>query len=206
MIVLACLAAPAYADEEIRVLQTSVLPAKESPAASHALRLSLYAFHDGRWSQEEIAAAVMASGRLLEQCAVALSSIELHVVQAPRRFRVYATPLSRDLLRRLPVRKPAILFVDDTLNDPPFDAEAIGRSNAATRPELADTIWVAHGTRDLPQALAHELVHLLSDSGAHSDAPGNLMRDETGPHDTRLAAAQCEQLRLQGTANGLLVR
>lgn len=203
-VVLACLLAPAHAQEEIRVVETRVLPGAEEPSASHRLRVSLYAFHGGRWLQEEIAAAVTAAAGLLAQCGVALSGAQLHTVQAPRRFLVYATPVSRELLRRLPARKPAIFFVDDTLNDPPFDAEAIGRANAATRPELADTVWVAHGTRDLPQALAHELVHLLSDSGEHSDAPENLMRADTSPRNTRLTRAQCERMRLRGTANGLL--
>jgi hypothetical protein len=202
--VLACLAAPAHAQEEIRVVETQVLPGAENPNASHRLRLSLYAFDGGRWLREEIAAAVMASGGLLAQCGVGLSRVELSVVQAPRSFQVYATPVSRELLRRLPVRKPAIFFVDDTLNDPPFDAEAIGRANASTRPELADTVWVALGARDLPQVLAHELVHLLSDSGVHSDAAENLMRAETSPRNTRLTRAQCERMRSHGTANGLL--
>jgi Cu/Ag efflux protein CusF len=203
-ILLACLALPAHAQEEIRLVETRAIAGAENPTSSHRLRLSLYVFQGGRWSQEEIAAAATASARPLSQCGVALSSADLHVVQAPRRFHVYATPASRELLRRLPVRKPAIFFVDDTRNDPPFDAEAIGRANAANRPELTDTVWVAHGARDLPQALAHELVHLLSDSGAHSDAPENLMRAETSPRNTRLTPAQCEGVRSHGAANGLL--
>jgi len=203
-IVLACLAAPAHAQEETRVVETRVLSGAENPNASHRLRLSLYAFHGGRWLQEEIAAAATASAGLLAQCGVGLSRVELSVVQAPPSFRIYATPVSRELLRRMAVRKPAIFFVDDTLNEPPFDAEAIGRANASTRPELAYTVWVAHGTRDLPQALAHELVHLLSDSGEHSDAAENLMRADTSPRNTRLTRAQCERLQLRATANGLL--
>lgn len=203
-VLLACLAAPAHAQEEIRLVETRAIAGMENPAASHGLRLSLYVFLGGRWSPDEIASAATTSGRLLSQCGVALSSAELHVVQAPRRFHVYATPASRELLRRMRVPKPAIFFVDDTLNDPPFDAEAIGRANAASRPELADTVWIAHGARDLPQALAHELVHLLSDSGAHSEAPGNLMRSETSPRNTRLTPAQCARLRSHGAANGLL--
>jgi hypothetical protein len=205
-VVLACLLAPAHAQEEIRVVETRVLPGAEEPSASHRLRLSVYAFDGGRWLPGEIAAAVTAAAELLAQCGVELSEARLYGVAAPRRFRVYATPVSRELLRRLPVRKPAVFFVDDTLNEPPFDAEAIGRTNASTRPELADTVWVAYGTRDLPQALAHELVHLLSDSGEHSEAAGNLMRADTSPRDVQLTAAQCERLRSQGTANGVLIR
>ena len=201
-------ASPAFAAEEIAIAETRTIPVGAACAAgdpSHALRLSLYAFHGGRWSFHEIAAAAVESARLLGQCGVALARAELHVVEAPRRFRFYSTPVSRELLRRLPVAKPAVFFVDETLNRPAFDAEAIGRGNATTRPELADTVWVVYGARDLPQALAHELVHVLADSGEHSGEPGNLMGEETLPQNTRLTAAQCERLRARGEANGLLI-
>lgn len=204
LLALAALTSPAPAQEEVRVIESRTLPVPESRAASLGLRLALYSFRGGRWSSEEIAAAVTQAGRLLAQCGVALSAAELHLVQAPRRFHAYFTPVSRELLRRLPVRKPAIFFVEDTHNEPPFDAEAVGRANAASRPELADTVWVAHGARDLAQVLAHELVHLLSDSGEHSDAPGNLMRADTSPGSARLTPPQCERLRARGAASGLL--
>ena len=58
-------------------------------------------------------------------------------------------------------------------------------------------------------ALAHaelRIVHVLSDSGEHSDEPGNLMRAETAPGNDTLTAAQCERLRSRGEANGLLRR
>lgn len=197
----------AFAAEEIRVVETRPLlvePGHVKPGPSHELRLSLYLFRGTRWSSGEIAAAALESARLLGQCGVALASLELRVVEAPRRFHFYSTPVSRELLRKLPVAKPAVLFVEETLNRPVFDAEAIGRGNSATRPELADTVWVAYGARDLPLALAHELVHVLADSGEHSDEPGNLMREETSPQNTRLTAAQCERLRSRGAANGLL--
>jgi hypothetical protein len=128
------------------------------------------------------------------------------VVEAPQRFRFYSTPVSRALMRMLTPQRPAIFFVEDTRNRAAFDAEAIGRANSATRPELADTVWVAHGARDLVLALAHELVHVLSDSGEHSADPGNLMRDETSPQNVKLTAGQCERLRARGEANGLLER
>ena len=53
-------------------------------------------------------------------------------------------------------------------------------------------------------ALAHELAHVLMDSGEHTDEPGNLMRDETTPANTLLSVAQCARLRKNGVANGLL--
>ena len=198
-------AIPVFGGEALHIIETRELRLAEAAAgASHRLRLALHVFRGGRWSQEEVAAAVLEAAGLLRQCGVALSGAELRLVQAPRRFHDYSTPVSRELLARMPVPKPAVFFVDDTRNDPAFDAEAIGRANAPGRAELADTVWVAYGARDLPLVLAHELVHLLSDSGAHSDAPGNLMRAETSPGDTRLTEAQCRLLRARGEANGLL--
>jgi len=206
-LVLLLAATPAFAAEEIRVGETWSIPVEEvraKPGASHELRLSLYIFRGARWSHDEVAAAVPESVKLLGQCGVTLSRADLRVVEAPRRFHFYSTPVSRELLRRLPVSKPAVFFVDDTQNRPAYDAEAIGRENAASRPELADTVWIAHGARDLPLALSHELVHVLSDSGDHSAEPGNLMRADTSPQNTRLTDAQCERLRSRGEANGLL--
>lgn len=190
-----------------RVVETHALSRQQLPAApgaTHELRLSLYAFRGSLWTQREIEPAVLEAARLLAQCGVALAGAELRLLEAPRRFHFYSTPVSRELLQDLPVSKPAIFFVDETLNRPAYDAEAIGLANAATRPELANTIWVAHGARDLPLALAHELAHVLSDSGEHSDESGNLMRAETSPENARLSAAQCQRLRERGAANGLL--
>ena len=44
----------------------------------------------------------------------------------------------------------------------------------------------------------------LSDNGAHSDAPDNLMRAETAPGNVLLNQEQCSALRSRGAANGLL--
>jgi len=195
------------AAEPARVVETRALsgqPLPALPGATHELRLSLYAFRGSLWTQREIEPAILEAARLLARCGVALAGAELRLLDAPRRFHFYSTPVARELLQGLPVSKPAIFFVDDTLNRPAYDAEAIGLANAATRPELANTVWVAHGARDLPLALAHELAHVLSDSGEHSDEPGNLMRAATSPENTRLSDAQCERLRERGAANGLL--
>jgi len=202
-------AASCAAADPVRVVGTQRVPDAELPAApgaSHRLHLSLYAFAGSRWRTEEIIAAVLASARVLAQCGIAVAGIELSVLDAPRQFRFYSTPVSRQLLRVLAVARPAIFFVDETLNRPAFDAEAIGLGNSATRPELANTVWVAYGAHDLALALAHELAHVLADSGEHSSEPGNLMRDETAPDNTRLGRGQCERMRVRGEANRLLQR
>jgi len=45
---------------------------------------------------------------------------------------------------------------------------------------------------------------VLMDSGEHSQAPGNLMREDTAPGNNRLSKAQCARLRAMATSNGLL--
>lgn len=185
---------------------TTVPRAPVSAGASHTLALSLNVVAGTAWSSEAVEAAAHEAAALLGQCGIHVARIELCSIEAPRRFHFYSDPVSRELLRQLliAITKPAVFFVEDTLSEPAHDAEAIGRSNATTRPELADTVWVAFGARDLPHTLAHELVHVLSDSGSHSDQPYNLMRSYTSPLASRLTADQCTRLRLRATANGLL--
>jgi hypothetical protein len=107
-------------------------------------------------------------------------------------------------VRTYPVARPGVFLVRDTRSQPAFDAEAIGRGNSRTRPEIADTVWMTAATRDPGIALAHELAHVLMDSGEHGEEAGNLMRDETSPRNTSLSGAQCARLRDTGSANGLL--
>ena len=149
---------------------------------------------------------MIGSARLLAQCGITVTAAELRVLDVPQTCKYYYTPVSRELLRHIDPPKPAVFFVEDTHNDPAFDAEAIGFANAKRRPELMNTVWVAYGARDLPYALAHELVHVLSDSGTHTNDAGNLMHDQTAPGNSELSAAQCELVRKRGEANGLLQR
>ena len=209
LVFVALIPSSAQAADGIVLVETHAVspePWTAAAAPTHRLGLYLYVFAGTRWQPGDIVAAVREAMPLLAQCGVALAGAELKLIEAPREFHFYSTPVSSRLLRAMKVPKPAVFFVEDTKNEPGFDAEAIGRSNSTLRPELADTVWIAHGARDLPLALAHELVHLLSDSGEHSNEPGNLMLPETSPANTRLSAGQCERLRIRGTANALLER
>ncbi len=172
--------------------------------AARDLRLTLAYLEGTGWTAEAVLAAANESARILGQCGVTLTAVELLRVAAPVRYHDFLTPVSRKLAAALQLRKPAIYFVAGTRQRPAFDAEAIGRGNSRTRPELRDTVWVTRGTRDLGIALAHELAHVLMDSGEHSEESGNLMREDTSPENTRLSEAQCTRLRETGTANGLL--
>jgi hypothetical protein len=200
-------ACSAPAADQVRVAQRRTLAPANAPAgATHSFTLNVYTFSGTSWRVADIAAAVPRAFALLSQCAIAVERIELAVLDTPRRFHYYLTPVSRELLRELQAPKPALFFVEDARNEPAYDAEAIGLANSGRRPELANTVWIAYGARDLPQAIAHELVHVLGDSGEHSSVAGNLMRDETAPANTSLTREQCERVRSRGEANGLLAR
>jgi hypothetical protein len=208
LVLLLLIALPAWAQGPgpIIVLERRELPVERSvPAATHSLKLALAYLEGGGWAPEAIHAAIRQSARILGQCGVALQKLEIVLVRAPERFRDFYTPTSRELARALLLGKPTVYFVTDTRQRPAFDAEAIGRGNSRTRPELRDTVWITRGARDPGIVLAHELAHVLMDSGEHSQAPGNLMREDTTPGNTVLSADQCARLRDTGSANGLLI-
>jgi hypothetical protein len=197
----------ALAADPVRVIETRSVPQKQlpvAPNATHELKLSLYTFKDSEWKPDDVIASVLDAVPMVAQCGVAVTSVDLRVLEAPKKYYFYSVPVARELLREITAVKPAIFFVDDTHSEPAYDAEAIGLSNAQNRPELSNTIWFAFGAHDLHLAVAHELVHVLSDSGEHSDVPGNLMQPRTGSTNNQLTKAQCERLRVVAAANGLI--
>ncbi len=173
-------------------------------APTHNLRLTFAYFPAAGWSTPELVDAARVAAAILGQCRVRIEALELVPLEGEARFHDFHTPVSRELARRVPLPRPAVYFVADTRQRPAFDAEAVGRGNSRTRPELTDTVWMTRSTRNLGIALAHELVHVLLDSGEHSRAPGNLMREDTAPGHDALDAEQCDRLRAVGTAHGLL--
>jgi hypothetical protein len=195
----------AQAQEPITVLERREIVLEPVPASPrYDLRPTLAYIAGTGWTPEAIVTAAKESARILGQCGVALETAELARIAAPIRFHDFFTPLSRELAAALKLGKPTVYFVTGTRQRPAFDAEAIGRGNSGTRPELKDTVWVTLGTRDLGIALAHELAHVLMDTGEHSDEPGNLMREDTGPENTKLTDAQCVRMRTTGLANHLV--
>ena len=171
---------------------------------SHRLSLAVVELEGAGWTRERGLAVLREAATILAQCDVGVASVEWLRVSAPPRYLDFSTPVARELAVAAPVRRPAIYLARDTRNRPAFQAEAIGRGNSRTRPELTDTVWITVGTRDPGIALAHELAHVLMNSGEHSDEPDNLMRNETSGANTRLSVKQCTQLRENARANGLL--
>jgi hypothetical protein len=184
--------------EHRAVLRDLALP--EQPA--HTLELRVVDLD--HWPEAATTAALGEAARILAQCGIRTGRVDLLRVQAPESHRYFDTPRSRELARALDLPKPVVFLAAGTRQMPAFDAEAIGRGNSRTRPELAGTVWVARGARDLGIVIAHELAHVLMDSGEHDNTPGNLMAESTTPQNTRLRAAQCAEIGATGTRHGLL--
>ncbi len=176
------------------------LPVPSNPAHS----LELRAVNLDRWPESEIHAALRTTAQILGHCGIRITRVDVLNVTAPETHRYFDTPRSRELARELALPKPAVFFTAGTRQVPAFDAEAIGRGNSRSRPELMDTVWIAQGARDLGIVVAHELTHVLMDSGTHDNTPGNLMAENTTPQNTQLTALQCELLTATGRRNGLL--
>lgn len=168
------------------------------------LALQLSVANIGRWNDAEVTAALRSAAKIIAQCEIRITGAELLRIAAPESHRHFDTPRSRELAQALDLPKPTLYFTAGTRQTPAFDAEAIGGGNSRSRPELRDTVWIARGARDLSLVIAHELAHVLMDSGAHDNSPGNLMAEETSPQNTQIKAAQCAQMRDAGLRNGLL--
>jgi hypothetical protein len=192
----------AFPQTGIRVVERReiALPA----AASYRLSITLVQMEDSGWTRERSIRAFVEAMSILQQCDIGVARAEWLSLSAPSKFLDFSTPVARELAKIHPLPRPTIYFVRDTRSRPAFDAEAIGRGNSRMRPEIADTVWITAGTKDPGIALAHELAHVLMDSGEHSDEPGNLMRDETSASNTRLSVTQCTRLREIAGKNGLL--
>lgn len=200
-------AAPIDAIEApIRVIERRELHLRPATQPQEmVLRLRVVWIQDTPWTLLRLSAALEEAAGILAQCNINLDEVIVESVVAPPRLRhLDSRTGARMLMRSIAPARPAVVLVDGTRNRPAFEAEAFGRGNTRTRPELADTVWLTAAVSDPGIALAHELVHVLADSGEHSALPGNLMLPDTAPGQTALTGAQCEAIHNNGLARGWL--
>ncbi len=170
----------------------------------YGFKLTAVVVDESGWTTQQAVDGIAAALTLLRQCDAGASAINVLRVRTSADFRDLYTPASRRLAAAISPLRPAVFFVARSRNQPAFDAEAFGAGNTRTRPELRDTVWVTREAADLPQTLAHELVHVLANSGAHSEALDNLMHADTGAQRTHLTSAQCDAMIRNGRDSGLL--
>lgn len=179
----------------------------DTDMASHdkALDLTVVALEDSGWQPGAVRAMVRGAAAIFRQCGIALRHVSVHWLSAPERLRYFTIDTGQALVRARAYAKPTVYLVADTRRPVAFDAEAFAPANSGAYPDLADSVWIMRAIRHPEVALAHELVHVLADSGQHSGEPGNLMREETALENTALTPGQCRRILSGGTARGLLV-
>ena len=180
-------------------------PEGEAPAHAHTVALDLVVVSGAQWRVPEILRAVRRTAGILAQCEVVVNRARLRMIEAPRRYRYLHDAWSRRLVQRLDPSRPAVFFVEETLREPAFEAEAFGQANTRHMRALRDTVWITRAAGDVGVVLAHELFHVLADLGRHETDPGNLMNERVAGGNTRLHDWQCERLRKVATAFGLAV-
>ena len=180
-------------------------PEGKAPAHAYTVALDLVVVSGAGWRVPGVLRAVRRAAGILAQCEVAVSRARLRMVEAPRRYRYLHDAWSRRLVQRLDLPRPAVFFVEETLREPAFEAEAFGQANTRHTPWMRDTVWITRAAEDVGVVLAHELFHVLADLGRHESAPGNLMNERVAGGNTRLHDWQCERLRKVAAAFGLAV-
>ena len=129
-------------------------------------------------------------------------------MQAPDYQRDLTIGSARTLLSAVRLsgdqRKLTVVFARDTRMSIPFDAEAFGRGNTRNRSWLTDSVWLTLALNDRAIALAHELFHVLVNSGTHSRVQGSLMLERTTGNNTRLTSGECDMARERALTLGLV--
>jgi len=162
---------------------------------------------DDRWLDERIDSALRRAERILNQCQLTLSDVRIKRIAAPDYLRDLSTGPARTLMDAArasgPARRLTLVFARDTRMQTPFDGEAFGRGNTRNRPWMQDSVWLTLPIVDEGLALAHEMFHVLVNSGEHVDIAGNLMQARTQGDNTALDESQCAQAHEQALRNNL---
>lgn len=161
---------------------------------------------DPRWPLPRVRATLQQALDILAQCNIGAGSVEGFSIQAADYLLDLSTGGARSLLEAAAVGQPTVVFARDTRMGAAYLGEAFGLGNTRRRPWLANSVWLMHEVDDAGIALAHELYHVLANSGAHVTGRANLMQPDTRPQSTALTAAQCRLAQDAGVANGLLTR
>jgi len=150
---------------------------------------------DDTWTTQKIQNSLAELNSIYAQCNFGISTERLIRVRGADYISNLspgnALTLHRHLEGKLLPDAATIFFATDTDMQTKFDAEAFGRDNTGNRPWMRNSVWISSVTPDTGNAIAHELFHVLTNSGRHSRIKGNLMQDRTSPENTELSEEQC---------------
>ncbi len=163
---------------------------------------------DENWTTKKINSALTELNSIYAQCKFSIDAARLIRVRGASYISNLspgnALTLHRHLHDKLISDAATIFFATDTDMQTKFDAEAFGRANTGNRPWMRDSVWVSSVTPDTGIAVAHELFHVLTNSGQHSRQGKNLMQARTSPKNIELSAEQCQAAISTATSFGLI--
>jgi len=159
---------------------------------------------DSRWSYQRVEQAVQQAYEILAQCSIIAGKVSIHAIDGEDYLRDLSTGNARTLLEAAGTEQAMVVFARDTRMQAAFDGEAFGLGNTRMRPWLASSVWLMLGVDDPGVALAHELYHVIANSGEHVEGVANLMQGRTRPESQQLTPAQCQLAQANGVANRLL--
>jgi hypothetical protein len=140
----------------------------------------------------------------LDILSIIAGEVSIHAVDGEDYLRDLSTGSARTLFQATGTGQVRVVFARDTRMQAAFDGEAFGLGNTRMRPWLAPSVWLMLGVDDPGVALAHELYHVIANSGEHVEGVANLMQGRTRPESTELTPEQCQLARVNGIANLLL--
>jgi len=179
-----------------------VITASETTPGFH-LALNILVL-DPRWTLQRIEQAVQTAYDILAQCAIAPGDVSIHSIVGDDYLRDLSTGSARTLLEATSTTDTTLVFARDTRMQEAFSGEAFGLGNTRNRPWLANSVWLMPDIEDAGIALAHELFHVIANSGEHIEGSGNLMQSSTNAESLKLSPEQCERARVIGVGNRLL--
>lgn len=181
--------------------------AKPSESQKFHLPLQILVL-DERWHTSDVQQVLNDAAQILVQCDIAFDISAVDRVSAPGYLRDLETGAAKTLMDAVRQsgqnRKLTVVMARDTRMNIEFDAEAFGQGNTRNRPWMTHSVWLTLALEDRAIALAHELFHVLVNSGDHSTTAGSLMLARTTGNNTRLTKSECATAQQRGVELGLL--
>ena len=160
------------------------------------------------YDDQRISAMLDQAAGILQQCAFRMATVDILYAQVAQHQQDLSTGPAKTVMRSVrssgPDKKLTIVLAHDTRMQLAFDAEAFGRANTRNRPWLTDSVWLTAALEDEGIALAHEMFHVLANSGEHMTMDGNLMLARTTGDNVQLSDRQCGEARLNAQRHGLV--
>lgn len=177
----------------IQLLSKQVFSNKILSGDIKGLNINIILLEKSGWTLTRTRDAIAQAQEIYRQCNIGLS-FTLYHYKVPDYMLDFHSLSAKTLIDMAGHDGLNVFMVRDTRRLEAFGGEAFGKRNTRRMPWLENTSWLISGQRDNGIILAHEIFHILTDSGAHTKQPGNLMNANTHPDNIHLSSDQCKLL------------